>query len=466
LRLDVFEELDMADSNSLVLLPPRPTAEAAKHSSSSRAAKPSNPGSFGKKLEKAKAQKVLAVVKKVVPDAVPKSKLAPVAVVKKTVDDEAENDESATSETPKELKQDEEPTAEVAEVDPSKDEHQAAAPLVVAEQEVAAHAVEKKPVKAPKATVKQGPQDGAPGPIGIHPHEPTVAKAASDSSPESAASQADASSQKAAVTPVGADADGGDPTDSDALGDGEFGTGKVVGAGAGGGKNAAAAKPSPDAADATQDPAAAAASVIASADVDGSGDSGSGETQPVLKLDAHPADVSTNDLGAVNSALAGGGTTAIAGKASVSAAATPAARFVEENHPKIVTAIAGQLQPHGGTMQMRLDPPELGALQVTVHLKDGVMTASFETSNDEATKLLSHSLGTLKSSLEAAGVNVDKIHVERAPQRDSANDSESDGKQGPQDQQRQAQQDQQRREMVQRMWRKLAGGADPLDLVA
>jgi flagellar hook-length control protein FliK len=153
----------------------------------------------------------------------------------------------------------------------------------------------------------------------------------------------------------------------------------------------------------------------------------------------------------------------VTGKAA-QVAATPQARFVEENHPQIVSSIQGQLMPNGGILQMRLDPPELGALHVTVHIRDGVMTASFETSNDEATKLLSHSLGQLKSSLEAAGVTVEKIHVEQAPKRDAQNNSD-DGKQAPQEQQQQARQDQQRREMVQRMWRKLAGG-DPLDLVA
>jgi flagellar hook-length control protein FliK len=112
-----------------------------------------------------------------------------------------------------------------------------------------------------------------------------------------------------------------------------------------------------------------------------------------------------------------------------------------------------------------LDPPGLGDLQVTVHLKDGVMTASFATSSDEATKLLSHSLGTLKSGLEAAGVTVDKIRVEQAPKKDSSGNSDGESNQGSQDQQQQAQQDQQRREMVKQMWKKLAGG-DPLDLVA
>ena len=37
-------------------------------------------------------------------------------------------------------------------------------------------------------------------------------------------------------------------------------------------------------------------------------------------------------------------------------------------------------------MHIRLDPPELGALQVTVHMEDGVMSAMFQTSTDDATR--------------------------------------------------------------------------------
>src|SRR5581483_1130724 len=93
----------------------------------------------------------------------------------------------------------------------------------------------------------------------------------------------------------------------------------------------------------------------------------------------------------------------------------PEARFAEANHPSIVTGMRGQLLPDGGTMHIRLDPPELGALQVSVHMQDGVMTATFQTSNDDATRMLSHTLGQLKHVLESQGVSVDKLHVTQTP---------------------------------------------------
>jgi flagellar hook-length control protein FliK len=141
------------------------------------------------------------------------------------------------------------------------------------------------------------------------------------------------------------------------------------------------------------------------------------------------------------------------------------AQFADANHPQIVSGVHGQLLPNGGSMQLRLDPPELGALHVTVQMRDGAMTASFETSNDQATRLLTHSLGQLKTALESQGVSVEKLHVEQSPRDQKSN---GEGRQ-PQDQSptdHPAQQEQQRREMLRRMWRRLSGGQDPLDLVA
>jgi flagellar hook-length control protein FliK len=146
----------------------------------------------------------------------------------------------------------------------------------------------------------------------------------------------------------------------------------------------------------------------------------------------------------------------------------PGARFVADNHPNIVQSVKTQLLPTGGTMKLRLDPPQLGALQVHVQLKNGVMTASFQTSNDQATKMLSHSLGQLKQALEAQGVTVGKMHVQQSAKDQTPADQSADDENGDpgHDNTSSSQQDEQRREALRRMWEKLALGGDPLDLVA
>jgi flagellar hook-length control protein FliK len=150
----------------------------------------------------------------------------------------------------------------------------------------------------------------------------------------------------------------------------------------------------------------------------------------------------------------------------------PEAQFADANHDSIVTGVKAQLLPHGGSMQIRLDPPELGALKVMVEMRDGAMTATFQTSNEDATRLLSHSLNQLKQVLEGQGVSVERLQVQQAPRNDSQS-SGGDGKQQQQSQQQgnwqdehAARQEQQRKEVLRRMWRKVAGMTDPIDVTA
>lgn len=142
------------------------------------------------------------------------------------------------------------------------------------------------------------------------------------------------------------------------------------------------------------------------------------------------------------------------------------ARFAESNHPRIITAVQSELMPSGGTVRLRLDPPELGALQVRIDVKDGVLAASFQTSNDEATRLLTRSLQQLKTTLESHGVTVDKLHVQQTPREQWDGNRGGDDRQQQQSPQHWQQQEQQRREMLQRMWRRARDGRDPFDLVA
>ncbi len=160
-----------------------------------------------------------------------------------------------------------------------------------------------------------------------------------------------------------------------------------------------------------------------------------------------------------------------AGPASTPATPTADApseiQFAQVNHAPIVGGIHGQLLPDGGTMTIRLDPPELGALNVSVKMRDGVMSATFEASNDQAVRLLSHSLGELKASLESQGMNVESMHVRQVPQAQDARPGQQDAQrdQNSSGQDENARREQQRQQMLRRMWKRLSGG-DPLDLVA
>ncbi len=140
--------------------------------------------------------------------------------------------------------------------------------------------------------------------------------------------------------------------------------------------------------------------------------------------------------------------------------------FVDNNHPNIVTALRSQLTPDGGSVRIRLDPPELGALNIQIVIRDGIVSASFQTSNDEATRLVGHSLGQLKHTLETQGVIVDKLHVQQAPRDNPSGNAGEDAQQQHSQDRSQQQHEQQRREMLHRMWRKVMGGDDAVDVMA
>jgi flagellar hook-length control protein FliK len=104
-----------------------------------------------------------------------------------------------------------------------------------------------------------------------------------------------------------------------------------------------------------------------------------------------------------------------------------------------------------------------------IEMRDGVMNATFQTSNEQATQLLSHSLNQLKHVLESQGVTVERLQVQQAPKSDSAttaDDRQQQQQQRDTNDQHTAQQDQQRKELLQKMWRKVSGVADPIDYLA
>lgn len=144
----------------------------------------------------------------------------------------------------------------------------------------------------------------------------------------------------------------------------------------------------------------------------------------------------------------------------------PDAEFAANNHDRLVSSVRTQLLPNGGTMTLRLDPVDLGTVEVTVRMVDGAMTASFATSNDQATRLLSHSLGQLKAALETQGVSVEKLHVEQSSRDQQSSNDDSQRRESQQQQQDAARREQERRELLNRMWRRLRLGSDPLDMVA
>ena len=69
-------------------------------------------------------------------------------------------------------------------------------------------------------------------------------------------------------------------------------------------------------------------------------------------------------------------------------------------------------QDRGGTLQLRLSPPELGALRIELNIKDGVMSASLQTENANARRLLLDHLPALRDRLAEQNIRVDRFDVD------------------------------------------------------
>lgn len=66
----------------------------------------------------------------------------------------------------------------------------------------------------------------------------------------------------------------------------------------------------------------------------------------------------------------------------------------------------------GGTLQLRLSPPELGSLRLELTVKDGVMSASLQTENANARRLLLEHLPDLRDRLAQQNIRVDRFDVD------------------------------------------------------
>ena len=98
------------------------------------------------------------------------------------------------------------------------------------------------------------------------------------------------------------------------------------------------------------------------------------------------------------------------GDQNANADATPQvdpARFVSRVAKAFQTA-----NERGGTLQLRLSPPELGSLKIQLNVKDGVMSASLETDNANARRVLLDHLPALRDRLAEQNIRVDRFDVD------------------------------------------------------
>lgn len=86
-----------------------------------------------------------------------------------------------------------------------------------------------------------------------------------------------------------------------------------------------------------------------------------------------------------------------------------------------VTSAIALVHESGGRMQLKLHPPELGALQIDVSLNNGTISARLEAQTPAAQRVLTDNLPQLQQALSQQGMNVERLEVFLADQRTGDN---------------------------------------------
>ncbi len=78
------------------------------------------------------------------------------------------------------------------------------------------------------------------------------------------------------------------------------------------------------------------------------------------------------------------------------------------------------MQQNGGTVTLRLVPPDLGTVRVVMEIRNGMANVQFQTEHESAQTLLSNQLDSLRGALESHGLSVGKLEVQVLPRQAAA----------------------------------------------
>jgi flagellar hook-length control protein FliK len=105
---------------------------------------------------------------------------------------------------------------------------------------------------------------------------------------------------------------------------------------------------------------------------------------------------------------------------------------------RVIRGLTAMINQRGGTMTMRLDPPDLGQLRVQMTIARGTVSASFVAQTQQARALLEKNMAALRTALESHGLTVDRLNVQSSQSSSQQGHlMNDDSTQRQQDQQRQ-----------------------------
>lgn len=100
------------------------------------------------------------------------------------------------------------------------------------------------------------------------------------------------------------------------------------------------------------------------------------------------------------------------------------------NMGRVSRALSNAINQKGGTITIRMMPPELGQVRVDIQMHAGKVSASFQTEHQSVQSLMNRELSQLRQALERQGLTVEKLEVTQRPANSSnANASNQDNSQ-------------------------------------
>jgi flagellar hook-length control protein FliK len=102
------------------------------------------------------------------------------------------------------------------------------------------------------------------------------------------------------------------------------------------------------------------------------------------------------------------------------AAPLPEPPVVDANVARVARGLHTALQQNGGTITLRLNPPEMGLVRVEVQVDGANVRAQLQTETDAVRTLLTQQIRHLRHALESQGLNVERLNVQTQPPASSS----------------------------------------------
>lgn len=85
------------------------------------------------------------------------------------------------------------------------------------------------------------------------------------------------------------------------------------------------------------------------------------------------------------------------------------------NVARVSRALQNAVMQKGGTITIRMMPPELGQVRVDIQMHGGKVSANFQTEHQSVQTLMSREMSQLRQALEKQGLTVEKLEVTQRP---------------------------------------------------